>query len=170
MRTRLARDRRNQQPAPWCWFGAELELDSQWRKAKIVRLRECGAEWRTHRSRAGGRECCGKLACHVTLWSSRAHWEVIDKMARDTTLALHALTYVIRLHADLTSEHGAPTLGTQIRRRFILADPELSRAVAAWAAVPNIGEASTKPYQRLPHDELYRRVREYLEKISSNAG
>jgi hypothetical protein len=72
LRTRLARDRRNQQPAPWCWFGAELELESQGRKAKIVRLRECGAEWRTHRSRAGGRECCGKLACHVTLWSSRS--------------------------------------------------------------------------------------------------
>ncbi len=50
-------------------------------------------------------------------------------MARDTTLALHALTYVIRLHADLTSEHGAPTLGTQNQAvDFILADPELSRA------------------------------------------
>ena len=101
----------------------------------------------------------------------RAHWEMIDKMARDTTLALHALTYVIRLHADLTSEHGAPTLGTQNQAvDFIVADPELSRAVATWAAVPNIGEASTKPYQRLPHDELYRRVREYLEKISSRPG
>jgi len=88
-------------------------------------------------------------------------------MARDTTLALHALTYVIRLHADLTSEHGAP-LGTQNQAvDFILADPELSRAVATWAAMTNIREASTKPYQRLPHDELYRRVREYLEKISA---
>jgi len=30
----------------------------------------------------------------------------------------------------------------------------------------NIGQlnASTKPSQRLPHDELYRRVREYLER------
>jgi hypothetical protein len=84
---------------------------------------------------------------------------MIDKMARDITLALHALTYVIRLHADLTSEHGAPTLGTQNQAvDFILADPELSRAVATWAAVPNIGEASTKPYQRLPHNELYRRI------------
>ena len=91
-------------------------------------------------------------------------------MARDTTLALHALTYVIRLHADLTSEHGAP-LGTQNQAvDFILADPELSRAVATWAAMTNIGEASTKPFQRLPHDELYRRVREYLEKISSRPG
>ena len=89
-------------------------------------------------------------------------------MARDTTLALHALTYVIRLHADLTSEHGAP-LGTQNQAvDFILADPDLSRAVATWAAaMTNIGEASTKPFQRLPHDELYRRVREYLEKISA---
>ena len=98
------------------------------------------------------------------------NWETIDKMARDTTLALHALTYVIRLHADLTSEHGAP-LGTQNQAvDFILADPELSRAVATWAAMTNIGEASTKPFQRLPHDELYRRVREYLEKISSRPG
>jgi hypothetical protein len=96
------------------------------------------------------------------------NWEGIDKMARDTTLALHALTYVIRLHADLTSEHGAP-LGTQNQAvDFILADPDLSRAVATWAAaMTNIGEASTKPFQRLPHDELYRRVREYLEKISA---
>ena len=37
-------------------------------------------------------------------------------MARDTALALHALTYVIRLHADLTSEHGAPTSVHKIRR------------------------------------------------------
>ena len=100
------------------------------------------------------------------------NWEMIDKMARDTTLALHALTYVIKLHADLTSEHGAPTLGTQNQAvDFILADPDLSRAVATWAAaMTNIGEASTKPFQRLPHDELYRRVREYLEKISSRPG
>ena len=99
------------------------------------------------------------------------NWETIDKMARDTTLALHALTYVIRLHVDLTSEHGAPTLGTQNQAvDFILADPELSRAVATWAAMTKPGEASTKPYQRLPHDELYRRVREYLEKISSRSG
>ena len=69
------------------------------------------------------------------------NWEMIDKMARDTTLALHALTYVIKLHADLTSEHGAP-LGTQNQAvDFILADPELSRAVATWAAMTNIGEA-----------------------------
>jgi hypothetical protein len=53
---------------------------------------------------------------------------------------------------------------------FILADPELSRAAATWGAMTNIGEASTKPFQRLPHDELYRRVREYLEKISSRPG
>ena len=96
------------------------------------------------------------------------NWETIDKMARDTALALHALTYVIRLHADLTSEHGAPTLGTQNQAvDFILGDPELSRAVATWAAMTNIGEASTKPSRRLPQDELYRRVREYLEKISA---
>ena len=107
--------------------------------------------------------------CHAVVFG--LNWETIDKMARDIPLALQALTYVIRLHADLTSEHGAPTLGTQNQVvYFILADPELSRAVATWAAMLNIGEASTKPYQRLPHDELYRRVREYLEKISSRPG
>ena len=96
------------------------------------------------------------------------NWETIDAMVQDTALALHALTYVIRLHADLTSEHGAPIRGTQNQAvDFILADRDLSRAVATWAAITNIGEASTKPSQRLPHDELYRRVREYLEKISS---
>jgi len=53
------------------------------------------------------------------------NWETIDKMARDTALGLHALTYVIRLHADITSEHGAPTLGTQNQAvDFILADPD----------------------------------------------
>jgi hypothetical protein len=43
LRTRLARDRRNQQPAPWCWFGAELELDSQRRKDFDGRLADCYA-------------------------------------------------------------------------------------------------------------------------------
>src|SRR5262249_31064655 len=38
--------------------------------------------------------CCPKI---------RSRRRTIDKMARDTTLALHALTYVIRLHVDLTS-------------------------------------------------------------------
>ena len=71
------------------------------------------------------------------------NWETIDAMARDTALALHALTYVIRLHADLTSEHGAPTLGTQNQAvDFILADPDLSRAVATWAAMTNLWEAA----------------------------
>jgi len=50
--------------------------------------------------------------------------ETIDAMARDTALALQALAYVIRVHADLTSEHGAPTLGTQNQAvDFILARP-----------------------------------------------
>ena len=111
------------------------------------------------------------LEGHATLWPSGLNWETIDKMARDIPLALQALTYVIRLHADLTSEHGAPTLGTQNQAvDFILADPELSRAVGTWGAMANIGEASTKPYQRLPHDELYWRVREYLKKISTRPG
>ena len=49
-------------------------------------------------------------------------------------------------------------------------NPSYSRAVATWAAMTKIGEASTKPFQRLPHDELYRRVGGCLEKISSRPG
>jgi len=79
---------------------------------------------------------------------------------------LQALAYVIKLYNELTAENGAPTLGTQNQTvDFILADPDLSRAVAEWAATTNILEASIAPPQRLPQGELYRRVREYLEKV-----
>ena len=81
-------------------------------------------------------------------------------------LALQALAYVTRLYAELTAENVAPSLGTQNQAvHFILADPDLRRAVAECAATTNLEEASAKPSQRLPHDELYRRVREYLEKV-----
>jgi hypothetical protein len=49
-------------------------------------------------------------------------------------LRREALVYVIRLYDELTEENGAPTLGTQNQAvDFILADPELCRAVEAWA-------------------------------------
>ena len=52
----------------------------------------------------------------------------------DPKLRREALVYVIRLYDELTEENGAPTLGTQNQAvDFILADPELCRAVEAWA-------------------------------------
>jgi len=52
----------------------------------------------------------------------------------DPKLRREALVYVIRLCDELTEENGAPTLGTQNQAvDFILADPELCRAVEAWA-------------------------------------
>ena len=52
----------------------------------------------------------------------------------DPKLRREALAYVIRLYDELTEENGAPTLGTQNQAvDFILADPELCRAVEAWA-------------------------------------
>jgi hypothetical protein len=48
-------------------------------------------------------------------------------------LIRQALAYVIELYHELTEENGAPTLGTQNQVvDFILADPELSRAVSDW--------------------------------------
>jgi hypothetical protein len=89
----------------------------------------------------------------------------------DTRLRLQALAYVIKLYRELTAENVAPTLGTQNQAvEFILADPELRRAVAEWALTTNTDEASTAPPRRLPQDELYRRVCAYLEKIIVRPG
>ena len=82
-----------------------------------------------------------------------------------TTLSLQALAYVHKLYAELMAGHAAPGLGTQNQAvHFILDDAELSSAVARWAATTDIEEASARPPRKVPHDELYRRVREYLEK------
>jgi hypothetical protein len=84
----------------------------------------------------------------------------------DTRLRRQALAYVIELYDELTEENGAPTLGTQNQAvDFILLDPDLRRAVAQWAATREIDEASTAPPQRLTQDDLYCRVRGYLEEI-----
>ena len=84
----------------------------------------------------------------------------------DTRLKRQALAYVIELYRELTAENGAPTLGTQNQAvDFILADPELRHAVAAWAETTEIDEATTAPPRRLPRDALYDRVRGYLEQI-----
>jgi hypothetical protein len=82
----------------------------------------------------------------------------------DVRLRLQALAYVIKLYNELTAENGAPTLGTQNQAvDFILAAPELRRAVADWAATTNIDEASTAPLRTLPLDELCRDVRAFRE-------
>ena len=84
----------------------------------------------------------------------------------DVGLRLQALAYVIKLYDELTAENGAPTLGTQNQAvDFILADPELRRAVADWATTAEIDEATTAPPQHLPCDALYERVRAFLARI-----
>ena len=84
----------------------------------------------------------------------------------DTRLRHEALAYVIALYHDLTEENGAPTLGTQNQAvDFILADPELCRAVSEWAVTADIDEASTAPPRMLPQDTLYRRVRAFMAGI-----
>jgi hypothetical protein len=67
-------------------------------------------------------------------------------VTENTKLIRQALAYVIELYHELTEENGAPTLGTQNQVvDFILADPELSRAVSDWAQGVEIDEATTDP-------------------------
>ena len=83
----------------------------------------------------------------------------------DTKLGAQALAYVIELYHELTVENAAPTLGTQNQAvDFIRDDPQLRRAVAAWAKNSEIDEATTMPRQRLPFDALYNQVRAFLER------
>src|ERR1700719_4701641 len=83
----------------------------------------------------------------------------------DTKLGAQALAYVIKLYDELTVENGAPTQGTQNQAvDFIRADPELRRAVAAWAEAAKIDEATTAPRRRPPFDALYNQVRGFLER------
>src|SRR5438067_13484884 len=71
----------------------------------------------------------------------------------DTRLRQAALAYVIALYEELTGENGAPTLGTQNQAvDFILADSDLRRGVACWAAETGIGDAAMAPPWRLPQD------------------
>jgi hypothetical protein len=82
----------------------------------------------------------------------------------DSLLIRHALEYVVELYRELTEENGAPSLGTQNQVvDFILADPELSGAVARWASLVQPDEATTAPPRRLPCDAAYRRIRSYMQ-------
>src|SRR5438552_15844876 len=85
----------------------------------------------------------------------------------DPKLRRDSLAYVIELYHELTEENGAPTLGTQNQAvDFILADPELRHAVAAWAGTTEIDEATTAPPRRLPRDPRHGRARRDLEPTS----
>jgi hypothetical protein len=84
----------------------------------------------------------------------------------DTALRLAALAYVVALYEELTTENGAPTLGSQNQAvDFILADPQRRRAAAAWAVAAGIDEAATQSPRRLPQDAFYREVRGFLAGI-----
>ena len=77
----------------------------------------------------------------------------------DSTAIIDALAYVEQLHQELTTENGAPPLGVQNQVvEAILADPVLVAYVRDWAARNRVLEASTAPAQRLPIDDVYRRL------------
>jgi|SRR5690242_20246568 transcriptional accessory protein Tex/SPT6 len=78
---------------------------------------------------------------------------------QDSDAIVDALAYVEQLHQELTTENGAPPLGAQNRvAEAILADPALVAYVRDWAARNHVLEASTAPAQRLPIDDVYRRL------------
>jgi hypothetical protein len=87
-------------------------------------------------------------------------------ITENTTLIRQALAYIIELYHELTEENGAPTLGTQNQVvDFILADPELRRAVSDWAQGVEIDEATTDPPSHLRRDGAYRRISAYLQSV-----
>jgi len=84
-------------------------------------------------------------------------------VTEDTKLGLQALAYVIELYRELTAENVVPPLGSQNQAvEFIRADPELRRAVVAWAETVE-DEAVMAPRRLLPFDALYDRLRAFLE-------
>jgi len=83
----------------------------------------------------------------------------------DSDAIIDALAYVEQLHQELTTENGAPPLGTQNQVvEAILADPALVAYVRDWAVRNRVLEASIAPAQRLPIDDVYRRVSALLLK------
>jgi hypothetical protein len=87
-------------------------------------------------------------------------------ITENTLLIRQALAYVIELHHELTEENGAPTLGIQNQAvDFILADPELSRAVSDWAQGVEIDEATTGPPSHLPRDSAFQRISACLQSV-----
>ena len=77
----------------------------------------------------------------------------------DSAAIIDALAYVEELHRELTTENGAPPLGVQNQVvEAILADPALVAYMRDWAARNRVLEASIAPAQRLPIDDVYRRL------------
>jgi hypothetical protein len=89
-------------------------------------------------------------------------------VTEDTKLGLQALAYIIELYRELTAENVAPTLGSQNQAvEFIRGDPELRRAVVAWAETVE-DEAVMAPRRFLPFDALYDRLRAFLEQTMTS--
>ena len=65
--------------------------------------------------------------------------------------SLHRAVVAIQIHRGVVGENAVK-------------DPELRRAVTAWAETAGIDEATTASQQRLPLDALYDRVRALLER------
>ena len=87
-------------------------------------------------------------------------------ITEDTGLIREAIAYAVELYRELTEENGAPSLGTQNQIvDFILADEELSAAVARWGRSVETEEATTEPPRRLPCDPAYHRIRARLNSI-----
>jgi hypothetical protein len=83
----------------------------------------------------------------------------------DTRLIAQAHAYVVELYREVSAENIA-NVGTQNQVvDFILADPELCRAIARWAETEQIGEATMAPPKKLPQDDLYHRLRSRLVAI-----
>jgi hypothetical protein len=87
-------------------------------------------------------------------------------LTEDTTLIRHAIACVIELYRELTEENGAPSLGTQNQAvDFILADPELSAAVAEWGQTAQVDEATTSPPQRLAGGSARQCISAFLRSV-----
>src|SRR3954463_13770039 len=89
-------------------------------------------------------------------------------VTEDTKLGLQALAYVIQFYGELTGENVAPALGSQNQAvEFIRADPELRRAVVAWAETVE-DEAVMAPRRLLPFGALYDRLHAFLEQTMTS--
>lgn len=87
----------------------------------------------------------------------------MTELSEDTALIRHAIAYTIELYRELTGENGAPSLGIQNQTvDFIRAERPLRAAIEAWARTAQTCEATTTPPRRLPQDDAYRRIAEFM--------
>lgn len=88
----------------------------------------------------------------------------------DPEAIVDALAYVEELHQELTTENGAPPLGSQNQVvDAILADAGLTAYVRDWARRTRALEATADPPMRPPIDDVYRFVRDLLLKVDPKA-